>query len=103
VEFIPDLSLIADSKLKKVLKNLNEGISKELNSTDLLVGHSYFINKNADDICTIMNRSIIPLLYEYFFDNKNKVEAQLKSALEEMDVEIISNTMGRIKIQKKVQ
>jgi len=103
VEFIPDLSLIADSKLKKVLKNLNEGISKELNSTDLLVGHSYFINKNAEDICTIMNRSIIPLLYEYFFDNKNKVEAQLKSALEEMDVEIISNTMGRIKIQKKVQ
>lgn len=101
VEFVPDLTLISDTKLKAILKKLNEGIEKELNSTDLLVGHSYFINKNADDICTIMNRNIIPLLYEYFFDNKNKVEAQLKSALEDLDVEIISNTMGRIKIKKK--
>ena len=48
-----------------------------------------------------MNRNIIPLLYEYFFDNKNKVEAQLKSALEGLDVEIASNAMGRIKIKKK--
>ena len=48
-----------------------------------------------------MNRNIIPLLYEYFFDNKNKVEAQLKSALEGLDVEIVSNAMGRIKIKKK--
>lgn len=101
VEFIPDLTLISDAKLKAVLKKLNEGIEKELNSTDLLVGHSYFINKNIDDICNIMNRNIIPLLYEYFFDNKNKVEVQLKSALEGLDVEIVSNTMGRIKIKKK--
>lgn len=101
VEFTPNLNLISDAKLKKVLEKLNDGISKELNSTDLLVGHSYFINKDANDICKIMNRNIIPLLYEYFFDNKNKVEAQLKSALEEMDVEIVSNTMGRIKIKKK--
>lgn len=101
VEFVPDLTLISDAKLNAVLKKLNEGIEKELNSTDLLVGHSYFINKNADDICNIMNRNIIPLLYEYFFDNKNKVEAQLKSALEGLDVEIVSNAMGRIKIKKK--
>lgn len=101
VEFVPDLTLISDAKLKAVIKKLNEGIEKELNSTDLLVGHSYFINKNVDDICNIMNRNIIPLLYEYFFDNKNKVEVQLKSALEGLDVEIISNTMGRIKIKKK--
>lgn len=101
VEFVPDLTLISDAKLKAVIKKLNEGIEKELNSTDLLVGHSYFINKNVDDICNIMNRNIIPLLYEYFFDNKNKVEVQLKSALEGLDIEIISNTMGRIKIKKK--
>ncbi len=101
VEFVPDLTTIDDDTLKEVLKKINNGISKELNSTDLLVGHSYFINKNVDDICNIMNRSIIPLLYEYFFDNKNKVEVQLKSALEDLDVEIVSNTMGRIKIKKK--
>ena len=101
IEFVPDLTLISDSKLKDVLEKLNEGIEKELNSTDLLIGHSYFINKTIDDICNIMNRSIIPLLYEYFFDNKNKVEAQLKSALEGLNVETDSNSMGRIKIKKK--
>ena len=67
----------------------------------MLVGHSYFINKDATDICTIMNRNIIPLLYEYFFDNKNKVEAQLKTCLEDLNVEIVPNSMGRVKIQNK--
>lgn len=101
IEFSPDLSLISDADLRKILEKLNNGIATELNSTDLLIGHSYFINKTIDDICNVMNRSIIPLLYEYFFDNKNKVEAQLKTALDGIDVEIIANTMGRIKIQKK--
>lgn len=101
IEFSPDLNLIVDDDLRKILENLNNGIAAELNSTDLLIGHSYFINKTIDDICNIMNRSIIPLLYEYFFDNKNKVEAQLKTALDGIDVEIVANTMGRIKIQKK--
>lgn len=101
IEFSPDLTLISDEKLRDILEKLNNGIATELNSTDLLVGHSYFINKTIDDICNIINRSIIPLLYEYFFDNKNKVEAQLKTALDGIDVEIIANTMGRIKIQKK--
>lgn len=101
IEFTPDLSLIDDTKLKSVLEKLNKGIAAELNSTDLLIGHSYFISKSINDICEIMNGSIIPLLYEYFFDNKNKVEAQLKTALEGIDVEIKSNSMGRIKIQEK--
>ncbi|MBE6701429.1 MAG: AAA family ATPase [Ruminococcaceae bacterium] len=101
VEFEPDLSLITDVKLRTVLEKLNNGISEELHSTDLLVGHSYFINKTTDDICDIMNHSIIPLLYEYFFDKSNKVEAHLKASLEELDIEILSGSMGRIKIKKK--
>lgn len=101
VEYVPNLTLIADEKLKTVLEKLNSGIAVELNSTDLLVGHSYFMNKSQDDICEIMNRSIIPLLYEYFFDNHKKVEAQVKKAVEGMDVEIESSTIGRIKLKKK--
>ena len=90
-----------DEKLKKVLGTLNKGIASELNSTDLLVGHSYFMNKSEEDLCDIMNRSIIPLLYEYFFDNHKKVEAQIKKAIEGMDVEIESSSIGRIKLVKK--
>ena len=64
VEYVPNLQLVSDDKLKKVLETLNKGIATELSSTDLLIGHSYFMGKKADDLCDIMNRSIIPLLYE---------------------------------------
>ena len=82
VEFVPKLDLVKDKTLKKVLENLNKNISKDLHSTDLLIGHSFFIGKTSKDLCDIMNHNIIPLLYEYFFDNKNKVEVQLTKALE---------------------
>lgn len=101
IEYVPNLQLVSDEKLKKVLGTLNKGIASELNSTDLLVGHSYFMNKSEEDLCDIMNRSIIPLLYEYFFDNHKKVEAQIKKAIEGMDVEIESSSIGRIKLVKK--
>ncbi len=101
IEFVPNLQLISDDKLRKVLERLNTGIASDLNSTDLLVGHSYFMNKTADDLCEIMNRNIIPLLYEYYFDDQGKVENQIKKAIEGMDVEIKSNFMGRIKLVKK--
>jgi len=101
VEYVPNLSLISDVQLRSVLKKLNDGIAEELGSTDLLVGHSYFMHKSADDICDIMNRSIIPLLYEYFFDNQKKVEAQIKKATEGLNVEVKSGSMGRIKLVKK--
>lgn len=101
IEYVPNLTLINDEKLKAVLEKLNIGIAAELNSTDLLVGHSYFMNRTQDDICEIMNRSIIPLLYEYFFDNHKKVEAQVKKAVEGLDVEIESSIIGRIKLKQK--
>ena len=59
------------------------------------------MNKSAADLCDIMNRNIIPLLYEYFFDNSKKVEAQIKDAIEGMNVEIESNAMGRLRLKKK--
>ena len=101
VEYEPKSELIADSDLRKVLEKLNTGISSELGSTDLLIGHSYFMNKTINDLCGIMNRNIIPLLYEYFFDNQKKVEAQIKAATDGYPVEVKSGTVGRIKLVKK--
>ena len=101
VEFVPELNLVKDPKLRMVLERLNTNIVQELNSTDLLIGHSYFMNKEEKDLCEIMNRSIIPLLYEYFFDNQKKVEAQVKSAVDGLDVSIKAGTMGRIKLKRK--
>ena len=76
-------------------------LAKELDITDLLVGHAYFIGKTEEDLCSIFNRSIIPLLYEYFYDNSTKVKAQIKNALPNDQYEITGGTVGRIKISKK--
>ena len=101
VEFVPKLDLVKDKTLKKVLENLNKNISKDLHSTDLLIGHSFFIGKTSKDLCDIMNHNIIPLLYEYFFDNKNKVEVQLTKALEGTNITVVSNSFGRITVKEK--
>ena len=101
VEVTPNSSLIADPVLRSVLEKLNASLVKELDSTDLLVGHAYFIGKTEDDLCNIFNRSIIPLLYEYFYDNSTKVKAQIKNALPTDQYEIIGGSVGRIKISKK--
>ena len=101
IEFVPDLSLIKDSLLRGVLERLNKEIANELGSTDLLVGHSYFIERTKNDLCDIMNRNIIPLLYEYFFDNQKKVENQVNKAIEGTSTKIESGGVGRIRIVKK--
>lgn len=101
IEVTPNVSLIADPVLRSVLEKLNISLAKELDSTDLLVGHAYFIGKTEEDLCNIFNRSIIPLLYEYFYDNSTKVKAQIKNALPNDQYEITGGTVGRIKISKK--
>lgn len=101
VEYEPIDELILDSDLRNILIKLNNGISDEFGSTDLLIGHSYFMDKTIDDLCDIMNRNIIPLLYEYFFDNQKKVENQVKTVVEGYSVEVKLGTVGRIKLVKK--
>lgn len=103
VEMTPDADKIADPVLKDVFTKLNTGLAKELDGTDLLIGHAYFIGKTVADLCQIMNRSIIPLLYEYFYDSGKKVENQLKNALTGLDVEVTRNPFGRIKLTPKEQ
>jgi len=101
IEVVPNLDLVADPTLKTVLERLNKGLATELESTDLLIGHAYFIGKNEDDLCEIMNHSIIPLLYEYFYDNSKKVGDQIKRAIDGLEFEIKGSSMGRLKLVKK--
>ena len=102
IETPVDLSLIEDSVLRGVLKKINEGLKKDFDDgTDLLIGHAYFINKNADDLVLIMNQSVIPLLYEYYFDKTSKVKALVENSITDTDFEIDSSTTGRIRIKKK--
>lgn len=101
IEVTPDYGTIADASLRNVLEKLNKSLADELDSTDLLIGHAYFIGKTSEDLCKIMNRSIIPLLYEYFYDNAKKVKDQVKNAIEGLPYDIEDTKIGRLKLVKK--
>lgn len=103
IEQKPDSSLIDDVVLKAVFENINANLVDELESTDLLIGHSYFMNKSQDEICTILNNNIIPLLYEYFYDNRKKVANVLSDAIAKASatIEIVDDKVGRLRVREK--
>lgn len=99
IEVAPNEDLIKDEILKSVLIQLNTVLRKQLESSDLLIGHAYFIGKTKDDLPKILNRNIVPLLYEYFYDNEKKVKDALVKAIEGTGVKIIENSNGRIRVE----
>lgn len=101
VEVTPNLELVKDPDLRGVLKRLNDSLEHELESTDLLIGHAYFIDLTVESFADVMNQNIIPLLYEYFYDNRKAVEKQIKCAIGDLPYEIQKGSMGRLRIAKK--
>ena len=101
IEVVPNAKIVENTVLKTVLERLNEELFKELDSTDLLVGHAYFMGKDENDLCDIMNHSIIPLLYEYFYDNSNKVKNILEKAIAGYNFQVPPAKVGRIKLTIK--
>ncbi|MDY0277273.1 MAG: AAA family ATPase [Acholeplasma sp.] len=99
IEVPPNVDIITNLNLKKILRDLNDFLRNELKGTDMLIGHSYFMNKNEKDVITIFNNNIIPLLYEYFYDDEIKVKRALNKSLGENWV--IDDTSGRVKIKSK--
>lgn len=102
VEQKPEASLVTDLTLKDVLERLNASLVSQLDSADLLIGHSYFMNKTASDLPQILNNSIIPLLYEYFYDNKKKVASVLGDAIKNVDYGVKDDKLGRIHIERRI-
>ena len=99
VEQKPDAGLIENDTLKGVLTALNGRLADDLGSTDLLIGHSYFIGKKEEDLPRIMNNSIIPLLYEYYYDNSKKVKKTLEAVLKDMEVKVNDSSNGRLSVE----
>ncbi len=59
---------------KNLLQKLNEKIL-EKNGPDYQIGHSYFIqNHEMFDLQEVMNKKIIPLLQEYFYNELQTIE-----------------------------
>lgn len=101
IEQRPDANLIDNPLLKAVFNKINVFLADSLESSDLLVGHSYFMNKTEADLCTILNNCIIPLLYEYYYDNKKKVIGVLTDALKGLNVEIKDPKISRVYVVAK--
>ena len=101
MEVVPNASIVENPVLKTVLERLNEELFKELESTDLLVGHAYFMGKEEKDLCAIMNQNIIPLLYEYFYDNSNKVKNILEKAIAGYNFIVTPAKVGRLRLTVK--
>lgn len=93
--------LIIDDKLRDIFVSLNKKLASDLDSTDLLIGHSYFMNKETRDLVDIFNKNIIPLLYEYFYDNRKKILNILKSIGIEAYANIEDDGLSRIKLVTK--
>jgi 5-methylcytosine-specific restriction protein B len=101
LEMVPNTLLVEDLVLQNVLSILNSYLKKELRTTDLLIGHSYFIGKTKKNLGEIMNRNIVPLLYEYFYDDEAKIKKALE-CLSESGFKIDSDATGRIKVKENV-
>lgn len=98
IEKAPDYDIISDTVMRDVLEKLNQYIRSELRSTDLFIGHAFFIGKEQSDLVSIMNGQIIPLLYEYFYDDEVRVKKALQ-CLEGTGVAIDTKYLGRIRVK----
>ncbi len=58
IDQMPDEKKISDKDLKEIFKNLNEHLSDEKKSSDMLIGHSYFMDKKIDDLEKLMNNKV---------------------------------------------
>ena len=92
-------SKLIDRSLRSIFENLNKHLHTELGTNDLLIGHAYFIGKKLDDVENIFNKNVIPLLYEYFYDDERKVKAALKCLEDYCD--ILTPDFGRITVKRK--
>ena len=73
IPIYPDYDL-EGLQYKGLLQKLNQKII-EKNGPDYQIGHSYFIqNQQGFDLAEIMNKKIIPLLQEYFYNELQTIE-----------------------------
>ncbi len=90
-EYIENLHSTEFKNIINLIKDLNDEISNdELLGEDYNIGHSYFCNLDKNnlkkELKTIIEYEIIPLIKEYWFDNKDKFEEwsdKLRSVLDD--------------------
>jgi len=79
-EMLPEpnvLSEVDGIDVQQLLLKINQRI-EYLYDRDHQIGHAFFIGKkNSDELIEVMQRKVIPLLQEYFYDDWEKIELVL--------------------------
>lgn len=82
-EMLPEpnlLSKVDEIDVQKLLQKINQRI-EYLYDRDHQIGHAFFIGKeSSDELIEVMQRKVIPLLQEYFYDDWEKIELVLGGA-----------------------
>lgn len=82
-EMLPEpnmLSEVDEIDVQKLLRKINRRI-EYLYDRDHQIGHAFFIGKkSSDELIEVMQRKVIPLLQEYFYDDWEKIELILGGA-----------------------
>lgn len=73
----PKPELVQDTLLKSCMQALNQELYRELKNPDYLIGQAYFMHKDKQDLESIINQHIIPLLEAYFPHRLDKVKKVL--------------------------
>ena len=81
---LKEIAISLFSKISKLFDKEKGFLSSEFLSDDLMIGHSYFMAKNKDDLELKLEYEIIPLLKEYVKDGilimtDNEVETEINS------------------------
>lgn len=91
VEMPPQYNVIKTNEeiefdLSKILRTINDRIEVLLNK-DNLIGHSYFMSvETLDDLKSVFQNKIMPLLQEYFFGDYGKIGLVLGSGFVQKEV-----------------
>lgn len=77
LRFDPDSSLVVFKKAQEIMEKLNEEIMKS-KGNDFLIGHSYFMKvSDSEDLKTVLEYKVKPLLEEYFVNDSGKLKEVL--------------------------
>lgn len=96
VEILPNENLIKDEILKYVFINLNDTLYKIFSSSEILIGHSYFMDKTSQDLVSIFNTNIIPLMYDFFPGDTEKIKQIIQFSAGNY-IALSDNRFGRMK------
>ena len=66
---------------------INENLNDEFDIDDIMIGHSYFMAKDIEELNTKLNYEIKPLLLEYLKDGILQNNNELKNTIKDLIIE----------------